>query len=379
MALQTFGDYKGALLCPYPIVASTVASVMDAAGESCAAVGHVHLSTGPGTSKVLSSSGGKIYFRATAATFSDGSTNLRVGVNDVGATGLEDGTHDAYGDWVGGTDTISTTALNAVAIETGSKTITHGDLIAIVVEMTARGGADSVSVATLGSAEQLLPYGTIDTGSGPTKTNRFMPATIEFDDGTLGWLDYASSHAPSFALWQSTHAAFNTGTTPDEIALVFQVPFKAAAVGLFALIGGVAAADDFEVILYSDPLGTPVAERTFVQDSDLLSPGGVYWSRSFTSAYTLNINTNYAIAVRPTTANSISLHYVDFGSGNGHLRNATMLGTNWSQYSRSDQTGAFASQDTTKLPCVGIRLHQLSDDVSAGGGGGRRPRLVMVS
>jgi len=43
----------------------------------------------------------------------------------VASTGLEDGTFDVYADLVGGTDTITGSADQLTAMETGTKTITH--------------------------------------------------------------------------------------------------------------------------------------------------------------------------------------------------------------------------------------------------------------
>ena len=70
--------------------------------------------------------------------FSNGSTNLRIGLQDVTpATGFEDGTFDVYADLVGGTDTIAEDVILATPMESGTKTVTHGDLLAIAIEMTA--------------------------------------------------------------------------------------------------------------------------------------------------------------------------------------------------------------------------------------------------
>jgi hypothetical protein len=361
MSLQALANNRGILLSPAPMFAFTTTTgnmTIDAAGESVAIVGYINLSSGPGTSKTLSAAGsGKILWWAGTTTFNNASTNLRIGVHDVAATGLEDGTYDVRADLVGGTDTITANAVNAATMETGSKTITHGDLIAIVLEFTARGGADSMVVVRSSTNGVVVPYATADTGSGPAKGTFGAPfAMIQFDDGTVGWMD----NHPAAAL--ASISPFGSSSTPDEYALVFQVPFKAAALGLSAWLSSLASTDDFELILYSDPLGTPVAERTLTQDMDLGDPAGQIFTRPFTSAYTLQPNTDYAIALRPTTTNSLGFFRYSLGAGNGNSRNATPLGTNWSQYTRSDNTGAFGSQDTTFLPLFGVWLQSLSDD-----------------
>jgi hypothetical protein len=369
MALQSFFNNHGTLLSPLPtfgLQISTGSMTFDAAGESAAGIGYINLSSGPGTSKTISAAGGgKFAFYAGTCTLVNGSSNLRLGVQDVGATGIEDGTFDVYADVAGaGGGAVASAAVNSFAMTSGTKTIAHGDRVALVGELTARAGADSIIFIRSSTQGVSVPYSTADTGSGPAKGTFGLPfITLVFDDGTVGWLD---NHPAAVATTSST---FSSSSTPDEYALVFQIPFRSAAVGLMCFLSSVAATDDFELILYSDPLGTPVAERTLTQDADLLEiTAGQMYSRPFTSAYTLEPNTNYAIALRPTTTNTLAFYRYQYNTGNGALRGTTALGTNWSQYTRSDNTGAFGSQDTTILPLFGVWLSQLSDD--AGGGGG---------
>lgn len=375
MALQAFANQYGTIITPYPqlptgviVTGSPNSGTIDAAGESQAAIGYVLLSTGPGTSKVISSSGGKIHWKTGAITFANGTTNLRIGIQDVAATGLEDGTYDVRGDLVGGTDTITANVVMSTAMETGSKTIAHGDLIAVVIEMTARGGADSVVVGK-GSSNGLVPYGTADVGSGPVRNAQLPAFTIEFDDGTVGWFT-----ASSFVSLVEASPALNTGTTPDEVALIFRLPFPAQVAGLLLAVTSVAAADDFEGILYTDPLGTPAAAHTLTQDSDLTSAAGALWDRPLSSLYSVTADTDYAVALRPTTANSINYTRLNFNTSNGVLRKPTMLGTNWSLGTRSNQTGAF-TPDTTILPLFGVWLASFDDAVSTGGGLLRHPGM----
>jgi hypothetical protein len=361
MALQSFYNGQGLLLGAFPnlprfdLGASSIGAI-DAVGERIAAVGHLLLSTGPGTSKTISSAGGKIYWATGPVTWADAGTSVSVGIQDVASTGIEDTTYDVSAALVPGTETITANAVNVAVMESGTKTITHGDFVAVVLTMTARGGTDSVSVfrQSLGS----LPYSTLNgakVGSNPMMT-------VEFDDGTVGFFDVAS-----FAYVSEAATVFGSSSTPDEHALIFRVPVPCAAVGLYANLLSLASADDFELILYSDPLGSPVAQRTLVQDMDLSATNPNY-GRPFTSAYSLTAGTDYAIALRPTTTNTLAYSRLNFGSGNSILRKATMLGTHAYLATRSDQTGAFGSADTTILPLFGVWLAQFDDGVSSGGG-----------
>jgi hypothetical protein len=369
VAAQSFPNFYGVPITPYPLpdIAqfSNQNSTMDAAGESYFGIGYLLLSSGPGTSATISAAGsGQIHFRPGTTTFANGGTSLDIGIQDVDATGVEDGSFDVKATFVGGTDTITASVVNSATMETGSKTITHGDLVAVGFEMTARGGVSDSVIIQRSGITSLDPYGSADVGSGPARITGIPLLTVQFDNGEVGWFDLSG-----FAHSLSISSAFSVDSTPDEYAMVFQIPFPATATGAFARLASVAAADDFELILYSDPLGTPVAERTIVQDMTFSAntTNDANYGRTFSSPYALLANTNYAIAVRPTTSGTIQLYRLGFNTGNGALRKATPLGTNWSQYTRSNNTGAFGSQDVTLLPLFGLWLSAFDDGVSTGG------------
>jgi hypothetical protein len=364
MALQTFPNDIGVLVSPLSELSAAItgantstSGLINATGESVSVICKLHID-GRG-SKLLSSAGGKIHWVSGSTTFANAGTTLRVGVQDV-VSGLEDGTFDVYADLVGATDTIASSTIMATAMETGSKTINHNDLIAISWEMTARAGADSLAF-TVSNTIFNFPYRTEDVGAGPVKADSQIPLfVIEFDDGTLGWA------FPTF-VYTTAGISYSSSSTPDEYALVFRMPINCTMSCLQLSVGNIASTDDFEVIIYSDPLGTPVAEETIAYDPD--------WAPSPFSTQHININitpfslikdTDYAIAVRPTTTNAIIIPRLNFGTGNAHLRRTTMLGTNWSMGSRSNQTGAF-TQDTEKLPQFNFYVNQLHDGEGGGG------------
>lgn len=378
MALQTIANKMGLLIESTTSVMSAGASggIMDAAGESNTYIGKVFLEGATG-SKVISGAGaGKIRWRTGSVTFADAGTNVRVGIQDVGVDGKEDGTFDVYADLVGGTDTISASANQLTTMETGTKTITHGDTIAVSIEMTAKGGSDTVTVTGfitsfgVNNHNSNFPYKTFDSGSGPSKSgNGIIGCTIEFDDGTLGWIEPVAL----IQGWTSSPPTktVNTGTTPDEIAAVFQVPFECRISGGYMYVGSIASTDNFEIVLYSDPLGTPVVEQTVTVDPDFT--GGMVTALPYYvtfTAETLSPNTWYALAVRPTTANSITVGYLDFETGNDDYKKVLPFGTNVKLAGRSDQTGAFVETQVYEFPLFGIMIDQLDDGVDSGGGSG---------
>ena len=374
MALAEFPNKMGVRISPgQGILSSINSAIIDAAGERCAFIGHVYLSTGPGTSATLSNAGlggSKIFFQTGSITFVNAGTNFRVGVQDVSlGSGFEDGTFDVQADVAGGSGLIAGSTINFVEMTSGTKTITHGDLIAVVFEMTARGGADIVRV-NRANTDSNFPYTTTFLASVAARQALGPICTILFDDNdTVGWFG-ETAYA-----YQDTSTSFNSGSSPDEYALVLRVQQKMEWNSVFVKIGDVDPTDAFEIILYSDPLGTPVAERTISHNPLLVgsvSAGSDLVQRQM-DAFQPALNTYYALAVRPTTTNPLTFLQFDFGSSLG--RKATMLGTDWFLGSRTNQTGAF-SQVTSSLPYFGLLANKLDDGASSGGGRGGRFRTV---
>lgn len=329
---------------------------MDAAGESCFSIGA--LIWADGGTHTVSSSGGKLLFYSAAVTFNNGSTNLRVGIQDL-SSGLEDGTFDVFDDLVGGTDTITANALKTVTFTDGSKSIANGALVAVGAEMTARGGGDTVTIRSVNNTTSTVPYASVDTGTGPTRLSVMVPVVIEADDGTVGWI-----LGCPIPFTEDTVAISDT-TTPDEIALIFQLPFPARIQDVVCYVQP-QSGDSFDVKLYTDPLGTPSAQRTVSVDPTNTAQSAANNSlhASFSSSYDLAANTLYALAVRATGS---AFNVSRMTMADADHRAASLLGTNWRYGSRSDSAGAF-SETTTMLPRIGAYLRALDD--GAGGGGG---------
>lgn len=376
MALQSIANGMGLQLDFCSIFGGAsggVSSTMDAAGESVAFVGKIYIE-GAASSKTISSAGGKITFRTGTVTFANGATNLRVGIQDLTAGGLNDDAFDVYADFAGGGGGIASNTWYEKAMTNGTKTINHLDTVAITIEMTARGGTDSVfitsylpNVFTNANTSQ-FPYRVTDTGAGPTRqTTGAYGAMIIFDDGTLGWIE-GIWFAPG--MQAITSQTYNSGSTPDEYAAVFQVPFKCSVRGAWMYVGSIASTDNFEIILYSDAEGTPAAQKTVTVDPNYT--GSTYATTSmylvsFTE-YTLSPGLWYAIAMRPTTANSLTLGYFDIGSGFGSkYKKMLPLGTNCKYSSRTNQSGAFSEVQTYFQPIAGLLINKLDDGVSTGG------------
>lgn len=378
MALQDLPNKQGFILQSDNNLtsAASVVTTLDAAGESRTHIGKVYLEAGTG-SKTISSSGGAIRWRvATVGAFANAGTTIRIGIQDV-ASGVEDGTFDVYADLVGGTDTITSSTEYLTPMETGTKTISHGDLIAISVEMISKGGSDSIQVSAMNtgiharaSTGAKFPYITQDTGTGPSKSaSATMAFAIEFDDGTLGWITPGILIPGTFSI---SSQSFANNSTPDEYAAVFQVPFKCRISGGHIWVGSIGTTDNFEIILYSDPTGTPTVIETITMDPLLTgstAAGVEPYLFTFATPRELTPNTEYAIALRPTTTGSIAIGYIDLTSGNTKYKNPLPFGSTLEFMARTNQSGAFTSVQTYHLPLFGLLIDQLDDGAGSSGGG----------
>jgi hypothetical protein len=374
---MTLVAVAGGLVFPWTARPSGSSSVMvmNATGNKVALVGRCYIDGRPGSSKTLSAAGGgSITFTSGAITFANGSTTMDLGIQGV-ATGSgplvqPDASFVVKRTLVGGTDTITATARNTFAMTGGSGTtnISHGDLIAIVFDMTARAGSDSVVVSSTASADIYptgagvgIPTANLNTGGNWNNTAsalRIPTALITFDDGTLGMLDGSS---PSVI---NSTEAFATGTNPNERGLLFQVPWD-CKVDCLMYQGSVAGATaDGTLTLYSDPLGTPTSMTSATMLGEQSDTSIGWHSALLASEVSLTRNTDYCLALLATGAGNITLNIHTLGSASH--RAFYTNGTNLRKGTRNGSSGAF-STTTTTLYHMAVRISQLND--SAGGGG----------
>ncbi len=320
-------------------IGSTIA--LNAGGETAHAVGYIMLENPNGGSKTISAAGGgAIIWRTSAVTFSNAGTTFKVGIQDVSTVSSPsqgDGTFDVEASFTGGGGGITGAATQTSVMTSGTKTIAQGQLVSITFSMTARGGADTVSlqlkaIAAYPSAPN-LPTVTNNTSGAYVKSSILPNCYIRFNDGTIGWF---LGH-PYYEL-QPTSLTFNSTTvTFDEYGNIINSPGTFDALGIYVLITAGTAAD-FELILYSNPLGTPVAERTVVVDATQLgSATSNIVEVLFTSPFTIKRNTDYAISVRPTTSTGITLIYMDSKNAIDGLASSQFYACK-----RLDNTGAFS-------------------------------------
>jgi len=298
----------------------------------------------------------KVQFLPGAITSAGGST-MRLSLQNLdAATGNPprgDGTQDQTVDFLASAPTASTWYQTAALSAT--RTVTHGEQLAVVLEFQTFLGSDAFNV-------QNFTVGSVNGSSGLSHFTASWAAAavvpniiLEFDDGTFGTLGAQSMPAASL----STDSV-NTGTTPDEIALQFTVPFSCKCDGAWLSMYPVGAGRNFDVVLYA---GTSALVTVSV-DAETVAITQRLMIFHF-AEQTLSPGTTYYLALKPTTASNISLYGVTVSNAN-HFQ-AMAGGTTMSFAGRTD-AGAW-SNTSTKRPFAGIIISALDDGVSTGSPG----------
>jgi hypothetical protein len=293
---------------------AALTSVLDAANEALIFIGHIV--TADGGSHTLDTTGSSsLGWRTGAVTFANGSTVVKVGLAPVdtangpaarASNAANVISFDVSANFTGGGGGITATAWQTSVPTTGTKTVANGDFIAFAVQMTAVAGGDVVNATYSSSSTNYQRptvtgylgglYGTIS--GGPV-------ALITFSDGTLGWF-YASD-----VLSTISTRTWNTTGGVDEYGQLYQLPFPCKIYGLY---GWIDPDNDSSVALYSDPLGTPVAERTVTLDLNTVAQSaGRRFSVLFPSPYTVGPDQVIAAVFKPGAA-SISAYYKTLAS-----------------------------------------------------------------
>lgn len=314
-----------------------------------------------------------IAWRSGFVEFLNAGTTVKVGIAPVLTTAGPPGravhtadviAFDVSKSIVGGGGGIADNAWQSHVPDTGTKTIAHGDLIAICIQMTARGGTDIVSV----NCSNVLsgkhrPLVTIISGVSYLEMATVPNAVITFSDGTLGWI----SGAEVFSVIGTR--TWNSGSATKEYGQRYQFPFPVKVYGTYGWIDPDA---DVDIVLYSDPLGTPVAERTLTIDANTAtSTTGRRFEDLFSSPYSVPANTPVGIVFKPGASN-VSAYYKTLG--NAAHRITDPWGTSGDGIARA--SGAFASANSN-LDQYLIGL--ITGGFDAGGGGGGRAVQVNAT
>jgi hypothetical protein len=374
------GTFRYPLLCSHPsltqggLVAVTNETAIATTTDKIAAIGFCFIEGRAASKTISAAGGGSIKWRAQSATWANGSTTLDIGIQDVdssiGPAARPNGTFNVKRTLTGGDGNIvtATTLTTAMTGGTGTKTINHGDMIAVVWDMTNRAGADTVSVSafsTLGSCA--IPHTQLYTSSAwrTTTGSSFIPnVLIIFDDGTRGCLMNGAFGT------SNTVDTYADANNPDERGMVFQVPWDCKVDSLWFMGGSADANGDGTITLYSDPLGTPTSlgaiswfgERSAGANLDRLQ------QLMFSSEVQLTAATDYCVAFKGTGTNNIRL--ANYTLDNTADRATLPGGTTLKKVTRNNSTGAFTAESpAVTMYQIGVGISSVNTTATGSGSG----------
>ncbi|WP_338688335.1 hypothetical protein V5279_23640 [Bradyrhizobium sp. 26S5] len=346
-----------------PNCSSLTGNAISAANDSLIMIGYIF--TEDGASHTIDTTGSSSFgWRCgPSLTFANAGTTVKVGLAAVDtangppvrAVNVANAiTFDVAAVFTGGGGGITGSAWQTSVPTTGTKTVANGDFLAFAIQMTAKGGSDSLQVqcASQGGIVGVMP--TVTTGSSYSNTTQLPNAVITFSDGVRGYF-YGGYVASS-----STTQTWSSADTTKEYGNLIQLPVPAKAYGV---VFNAALFGNTDAILYSDPLGTPSAQKTVSIDLNTIgvaSAGPIVVL--FPSPYSMSANTPYAAILKPTTSTSIQADFKTYASS---AHQSSESGSNG--YAINRNTGAFAAQNSSK-DRFGIGL--LVGAFDSGGGGG---------
>ena len=343
-----------------PSFASTL--VIDATGEMAAFVGRVFFKARTGT-KAIS----KVGFRFGAVTKAGGSA-LTVSLQDVlnaggGIPMQPDGTQDQTVAIANADAGFTSNAWYQTGALSATRTVSCGDLLAVVIEFDGGGrlGADSVVISGL-SATQTghanMATSVLKTGGTYAVVSVVPNVILEFDDGTFGTL------FGGFPCSNLATLTYNSGTGgADEYALEFTFPGPVKVDGGGGLWAHAVAGSDADLIVYDGTTAMTNGSVTF--DGDFAVNANARASLGqFPAMLSLTKDTTYRLALKPTSANNVTLSYFDVAAA-GHFQ-AHTGGTAWCLTSRVDG-GSWAAATTTRRPFLWPHICAIDDAVSTGG------------
>lgn len=357
-----FGAY---VLQPISDPTFAASILMDAAKEAIIMIGQIVTSDG-GSHTIDTTGSSSLAWRAGAVTFANAGTTVKVGLATVDTTTGPPGravnvadviTFDVSKSLTGGGGGITANAAQNHVPDTGTKTIANGDFVAFCVQMTAVAGADLVNATTGNQSGERRPSVTSFTGGAYASVTSPPDAFITFSDGATGYF----LGGQVFSTVASTN--FNNGSSPKEIGQLYQFPFPVTVSGIMVM-GGSTATGNFDLVLYTDPLGTPVAQATAsVTGATLMSASSGRILAGFATPYTVPANTPFAVIMKPTTANNVNI--TSKVLGNAAQRISDPFGIVGYGVSRS--SGAFANVNSSLTNYyIGPLVTSFADDAFNG-------------
>lgn len=300
----------------------------------------------------------KILYRVGGV--SGGTWVLDCRLEDVGVDGLPDGSlvdTNSNGDQtvlVTDDDTWFATAFTA------SATVTQGQWIAAVLKVTTFPGSGDIDIERFAdNAPVRTRYCVQDTTGSWAKSSDIIKPVFgfEYDDGSYEFISGVTPFVP-------TSVVFNNTDTPDHIGVRFQVPFPTRVTGAWVQMD---PDGDFNVVLTGSDgdASSPAATATVDKDFTDGNIPGVVLVR-FNAAVTLVKDTNYWLAVVPTSATDLTLYFFDVNAA--AVMDAFEGGQNWQYATGKDPTSTGDwSMTATRRAFIGLLCDQFDDGTGGAG------------
>ena len=294
-----------------------------------------------------------------------GGTDLRIGIQAASTTTGPPIQPD--GSWAASGNAYATVTDGSITANTwlrsgtvgGTLSVANGDVICLVVEPENYAGSDSFALRGTNAKINYTSIPVSYNGSSwsfPGGTGVLFHL-LEFTDGTFGSIGIG---VPLNVI--GTPVSLNTGSTPDEIALKVQPSVTMQVVGMCSENPYSTSTGDFDWVLYN---GTTQMTSVSNDVNRLFSTSNSsYICAYFSSAQTLTAGGTYYAALKPTTANNISIKYNGVADAAYWAVYGGGTGMNYS--SRAD-AGSW-SDTTTRRPTFWLLVSGVT--TSSGGTGG---------
>jgi len=317
---------------------------------------------GAPASKIMSGAGlAEIQFR-TGPMIWQALSVLGVGIQGIGATTPRiqpDGVYVVSRTITSSTVPLAGSTWITLTMANGTATLTHGEMYAVVFNMTTRVSTDSAefgSVAGYIGVGKGWPGGLLKDAAAWTNSgwNLIASMILKADDGTLGWFHR------SIPITTTTAVSISSGGTNTEYGLRFVLPWtcQVDALGYAVRVSGSAA--DYSAILYSDPNGTPttVTSIAMLSEHNLTTGPMVLHSLPLIQNVTITASTTYLLALKPSSATPITIQ--SWGVPSAAHKIAFIGGTGLAQGTRGGGVGAFSMDETLIPGGFGVSIHQIN-------------------
>ena len=242
---------------------------------------------------------------------------------------------------------------------TADAVVVAGDKIGVVIALPTPINVGNMNIVRIGDVETMtqLAYTDLFTASWLKSAIGKPCVALEYSDGTF------SDTIGCYPISTLSTRTFNSGSTPDERGIKFQVPWKCRVKGAWYHGASPTTGGTLRLKLY-DSGGTLLVQTPSVDHDLLRTLTAGRCPLNFTATQELSINTVYRLTLLPETATNVTLN--EFTVNAAAIMDAFAGGQNVHLTTRTD-AGAF-TDTVTERTMMGLIVDQLDD--GAGGGGG---------